>query len=74
MELTIQKYQISGLLVLIVVLLVYLYWGVSVDLINSWQDYEEYSHGYFLPIIAGYLIWQRKNNSYYSDGSAPPRR
>lgn len=47
-----------------------LYWDTFSDLIVSWNKYEEYSHGYFLPIIAGYLIWQKRdqleNSSLFS--------
>ena len=46
-----------------------LYWGVGLDLVESWQVNEEYSHGFFLPFIAGYMVWQRKeqfeNNSEF---------
>lgn len=56
----IQKFQISGLTILMAVILSLLYWDVGLGLVESWQQYEEYSHGYFLPIIAGYLFWQRK--------------
>ncbi len=29
-------------------------------MVKAW-DSEEYSHGYLIPFIAGFLIWQRKN-------------
>ena len=67
----VQKFQISGLLVLVAILLVYLYWNVGLGLIESWQKYEEYSHGYFLPFIAAYLVWQRKEQILDNDNFKP---
>lgn len=29
-------------------------------MVNNWSR-DEYSHGYLLPIVAGYFIWQKKN-------------
>ena len=42
----------SGLMLLV-------FWSVLNSLYNTWSDYEEYSHGFFIPLISGYLIYQR---------------
>src|SRR3989344_5557130 len=31
------------------------------EMIHSWDVREEYSHGYMIPFITAFLIWQRKN-------------
>ncbi len=28
-------------------------------MVNSWQQVEEYSYGYFIPLISAFLIWQK---------------
>ena len=33
--------------------------GIS-ELIRRWGEGEEYSHGYMIPFVSAYLIWQRK--------------
>jgi exosortase D (VPLPA-CTERM-specific) len=33
--------------------------GIS-ELIKRWGEGEEYSHGYMIPFVTAYLIWQRK--------------
>jgi exosortase D (VPLPA-CTERM-specific) len=37
------------------------YWGGIEELTVRWDKQEEYSHGYMLPFIALYFIWQKKN-------------
>lgn len=36
------------------------FWGGIGELIFRWDKQEEYSHGYMLPFIALYFIWQKK--------------
>jgi exosortase D (VPLPA-CTERM-specific) len=44
--------------VLCVILLVF-FEGLD-EMVNNWSR-DEYSHGYLLPVIAAYFIWQKKN-------------
>lgn len=30
------------------------------ELFETWSNVEEYSHGFFIPVITGYLIWLRR--------------
>ena len=30
-------------------------------MINTWSEKEEYSHGFLLPVVAAYLIWQKRD-------------
>lgn len=32
-----------------------------VEMVKTWSDVEEYSYGYFIPLIVGFLIWQRSD-------------
>ena len=37
------------------------FWGGISELVNRWDTQEEYSHGYLIPLVSAYLIWQRRD-------------
>lgn len=37
-----------------------LYHDILTDLIKDWSENDNYSHGFLIPIISGYMIWQKK--------------
>jgi exosortase D (VPLPA-CTERM-specific) len=41
-------------------LLTVFYGGLSV-MVQGWSGREEYSHGFALPVVAAFLVWQKKN-------------
>lgn len=41
--------------------LVVAYWGGIVEMWRTWSHSEEYGYGYFIPVIAAYLIYRRKH-------------
>lgn len=45
------------------------FWGGIDELIVRWDKQEEYSHGYMLPFLTLYFIWQKKNNIIRSEFS-----
>ena len=42
-------------------LLAVAYWAAFEELLFRWETIQEYSHGYFIPFIALFLAWQKKN-------------
>ncbi|MBK1647098.1 VPLPA-CTERM-specific exosortase XrtD [Rhabdochromatium marinum] len=36
-----------------------LYWPGIADLLRDWNSREEYSHGYFIPLVGLLLVWQK---------------
>ena len=42
-------------------LLIYISFAGLTSMVGTWESREEYSHGYLLPFIAAFLIWQRKD-------------
>lgn len=48
---------------IVVLLLLYLvvYWGGLSNIIDRWITEEEYGHSFLLPIVSGYLIWDRRS-------------
>ena len=47
-----------------------LYYDVIAKMVNDWIIDDNYSHGFLIPPIAGYLIWQKKNE--LSKALGPP--
>jgi exosortase len=37
------------------------YWPVLVRLIAQWNNDEDMGHGFFVPILAAYIAWQKRN-------------
>ncbi|MDZ4800248.1 MAG: exosortase/archaeosortase family protein [Bryobacteraceae bacterium] len=42
-------------------LLVLCYLPILILLVNQWSNDEDMGHGFFVPIVAGYIAWQRKD-------------
>lgn len=55
-EQTLKKYWLQ--LSVTGVLLVVLYWKIVPDMVLQWKQDENYSHGFLVPLIAGYFFWQ----------------
>lgn len=49
------------------VLVTIAFWGGVAELVSRWDKQEEYSHGYLLPFLTLYFIWQKKNNIRQSE-------
>jgi exosortase D (VPLPA-CTERM-specific) len=45
-------------------------WGGLADLVLRWHRQEEYSHGYFIPLISLWLLWSRRTALAASRGQA----
>jgi len=46
--------------VLVVCSFVYLYSPILLGLVQDWWSHAAYSHGFLIPFLSGYLIWQRR--------------
>jgi len=51
--------QLRLQLILILPLLAGMYYTIVPDMVKQWYQDENYSHGFFVPVIAGYFLWQR---------------
>ena len=47
--------------VIAIILAFLAYFGGLTELISRWSKQEEYSHGFFIPLISLWLLWQRKD-------------
>ena len=48
-------------LAVLLALLGFIYQDGLARMLTNWIDNEEYSHGWFIPLISAYLIWQKKD-------------
>lgn len=37
------------------------YWSGLTELVRRWDNQEEYSHGFFIPLISLWLLWRRRS-------------
>lgn len=51
-------------------LLITAYWGGLNEVVHRWIKQEEYGHGFFIPLITGWMLWKRKEAIVDSIGSA----
>ena len=42
-------------------LLLAVFYDGLIVMVEGWSGREEYSHGFVLPFVAGFLVWQKKN-------------
>ena len=45
---------------LVLILSVWLYWDGLAAAVLRWQLQEEYSHGYIIPLVSLYILWERR--------------
>lgn len=50
---------IAGAITLFAASLTLLYWPVFVKLVDDWAHDDNYSHGFLIPPLAAYLVWER---------------
>jgi exosortase A len=46
---------------------VFLYWRTIYGMAADWYIDENYSHGFLIPFISGYILWQRKDSIKVAD-------
>ena len=56
--------------VVAIALAFFAYFGGLTELVSRWSKQEEYSHGFFIPLISLWLLWQRRDALKISIG--PP--
>lgn len=53
--------DVLGLGAVVMAGLVILYWPILVPMVRQWAADDNYSHGFLVPVIAGYLAWMRRD-------------
>jgi exosortase D (VPLPA-CTERM-specific) len=55
------SYQVLGFLAIGFLILLPAFWGGISELVGRWGKQEEYSHGFLIPLVSAYLIWNRRD-------------
>src|SRR5262245_54538096 len=50
---------------------VWAYWNTLLDIGEKWATDPQYSHGFLVPVFAGYLLWRRR--AQLAEGEFRPR-
>ncbi len=66
---TLQNQTVSPLILAPFALLFIIYWPTLWELVVDWYQDPNYSHGFLIPIVSGYLLWKRRDQL-----AAIPRR
>jgi len=53
--------RLNAVIALLAGSFVLLYWPIIAKLVNDWSINENYSHGFLIPPLAAYLIWERRD-------------
>ena len=56
-----QKHKLMGAVMVLAASFGLLYWRVGAKLIHDWATDENYSHGFLIVPLAGYLAWERRD-------------
>ena len=56
----IKSLRISTPLLLLITTLLFLYWPALNEFVYDWWHDDNYSHGFLIPVISGYLLWQKR--------------
>src|SRR5258708_2852311 len=51
----------AALLVVVAVLAGVLYWPVLRELVFEWWENPDYTHGFLVPVFAGFMVWVTRN-------------
>ncbi len=57
-----KKHSFILIITVLVTLITLMYWNVYTDLIKIWSNQEEYSHGFMIPLVSLYFLWQKKQS------------
>lgn len=55
-----QSYKKWGGMLLTLALAVITYWSGIVEAYQRWNTQEEYSHGFLIPLVSLYILWEKK--------------
>jgi len=49
-----------GLLIVALVLAIFTYWNGLAEAVFRWGNQEEYSHGFLIPLVSLYILWEKQ--------------
>jgi exosortase D (VPLPA-CTERM-specific) len=64
------SYKQLGLFIFALILAVLAYWNGLAEAVFRWSNQEEYSHGFLIPLVSLYILWEKKDLIKHAAG--PP--
>ena len=58
----------NGLLLLSIAVAIWAYWEGISEAFLRWENQEEYSHGYLIPLVTLYILWEKRDLIWSSSG------
>lgn len=58
---TVLSYQKASVFIVTLVLAFITYWGGIAEAYTRWNTQEEYSHGFLIPLVSLYILWEKKD-------------
>lgn len=59
----------TGLLLLALAATILAFWNGLSEAVLRWENQEEYSHGFLIPLVTFYILWEKKNLIKASSGA-----
>ena len=59
----------TGLLLFALAATVLVFWNGLSEVVFRWENQEEYSHGFLIPLVTLYILWEKKNLIKVSSGA-----
>lgn len=59
----------TGLFCLALIVAVWAYWNGLSEAVSRWENQEEYSHGFLIPLVTLYILWEKKGLILSSAGA-----
>lgn len=51
----------AGMFVLALTIAIVAYWAGLAEAVNRWGNQEEYSHGFLIPLVTLFILWEKRN-------------
>lgn len=62
--------KLTGMFILALVLAIIAYWAGLAEAVTRWNNQEEYSHGFLIPLVTLFILWEKRQ--LISAAKGPP--
>ena len=51
----------TGMFILALTIAIIAYWAGLAEAVSRWSNQEEYSHGFLIPLVTLFILWEKRN-------------
>lgn len=51
----------TGMFILTLAIAIFAYWAGLAEAVSRWSNQEEYSHGFLIPLVTIFILWEKRN-------------